>query len=78
VVVLPDPFQATGARKKFTETQQLGHAQGLNQRSKMKEIVPKWRPKRLRCGTVENEVSQILQLIKAGTARRIIFSFYPA
>jgi len=40
VVVLPDPFRLMGAWRNSTETQQSGHAQGLDQRSKM-EVVPK-------------------------------------
>jgi len=38
VVVLPDPFRGMGAWSKCTETQQSGHAQGLDQRSKMEEV----------------------------------------
>jgi len=41
VVVLPEPFRGMGAWRKSAETQQSGHAQGLDQRSKMEEVVPK-------------------------------------
>jgi len=37
VVVLPDPFPGIEARTNSVEIQELGHAQGLDQRSKMKE-----------------------------------------
>jgi len=40
-VVLPDPFQKVRAWKNSTETQQSAHAQGLDQRSKMKQVMPK-------------------------------------
>jgi len=33
---------------------------------------------RLRCGTIQEEVSQILQRVSAGAARRIFLPFYPA
>jgi len=35
-------------------------------------------PKRLECGTIQEEVSQILQRVSAGAALRILFPFYPA
>jgi len=41
--------------------------QGLDQRSKMEEVVPKTAPERLGCGTVK-EASQILQRVSVGAA----------
>jgi len=41
VVVLSDPFREMEAWRNSTKTQQLGHAQDLDQRSKMEEVVPK-------------------------------------
>jgi len=40
VVVLPNYFRWMGVRSNFTETEQWGHTQCLDQRSKM-EVVPK-------------------------------------
>jgi len=69
VMVLLDLFREMGAWRNSTETQQSGHAprSGLevkNGRSSAKDSVPE----RLRCGTVQEEVSQILQRVSAGTA----------
>jgi len=41
VVVLPYPFRGMGAWRYSTETQQSDHNPGLDQRSKMEEVVPK-------------------------------------
>jgi len=35
-------------------------------------------PERLRCGTIQEEVSQILQRVSTGATRRILLPFYPA
>jgi len=35
-------------------------------------------PERLRCRTIQEEVSHILQRVFAGAARRILLPFYPA
>jgi len=44
----------------------------------LKEVVSKMaRLKRLRCGTIQEEASRILQRVSAGAARRIL-PFYPA
>jgi len=45
-----------------------------NGRSSAKDGVPE----RLRCETIQKEVSKILQLMSAGAARRILFPLYPA
>jgi len=41
VVVLPDPFRGMGAWRNSTETNSRAMPQGLDQRSKMEEVVPK-------------------------------------
>jgi len=46
MMVLPDPFLGMGALRNSMETQQSGHTQGLDQRSKMEEVVlrmARWR-----------------------------------
>jgi len=79
VVVLPDPFRRMGAWMYSTETQQSGHAPRSgpvvkNERSNDKDGAPE----RLRCGTIQEEASQILQRVSAGAARRILLPLYPA
>jgi len=69
VVVLPDPFRGMGAWRNSTETQQSSHAprsepEVKNRRSSAEDGAPE----RLGCGTVKEEVSQILQRVSAGTA----------
>jgi len=64
-----DPFRGIGAWKNSTETQQLGRTsksgpEVKNERSSAEDGVPK----RLRCGTAKEEVSQVLQRIFAGAA----------
>jgi len=66
VVVLPDPFQGMGAWRNSTETQQSGHAprpgpEVKNGRNSAKDGAPE----RLRCGTIQEEVSS------APTSRRL-------
>jgi len=68
VAVLPDPFRGKGGVE-FTETQQSGHAlrsgpEVNNGRSNAKDGAPE----RLGCGTVQEEVSQILQRVFAAGA----------
>jgi len=58
-----------GAWRNSTETQQLGHTsrsgpEVKNRRSSAKHGAPE----RLGCGTVKEEVSQILQMVSAGAA----------
>jgi len=63
VVMLPDPFREMGAWKNSTETRQSGHALRFGPEVKM-EVVPKnGAPERLRCGTIQNEASWILQRV---------------
>jgi len=69
VVMLSDPFRGIGAWKNSTETQQSGHAQRFgpevkNGRSSAKDGAPE----RLGCGTIQEEVSQILQRVSIGAA----------
>jgi len=66
VVVLPDSFQEMEAWRSSTETQQSGHIsrsgpEVKNGRSGAEDGAPE----RLRCGTVKEEVSQILQRVSA-------------
>jgi len=58
VVVLPDPFRGMGAWRNSTETQQSSHAlrsepEVKNGRSSAKDGAPE----RLRCRTIQEEVS---------------------
>jgi len=69
VVVLFDPFRGMGACRNSTETQRSGHfprsePEVKNGRSGVEDGAPK----RLGCGTVKEEVSQILQRVSAGAA----------
>jgi len=69
VVVLPDPFRGMGAWRNSTVTQQSGHAprsgpEVKNGRSDAEDGAPE----RLGCGTVKEEVSQILQRVSASAA----------
>jgi len=69
VVVLPDPFRGKGAWRNSMETQKSSHAPRFgpevkNGRSSGKDGVPA----RLGCGTIQEEVSQILQRLSAGAA----------
>jgi len=45
---------------------------------KWKKCAKDGAPERLRCRTIQKEVSQILQRVSAGSARRILLPFYPA
>jgi len=74
VVVLPDHFRGMGAWRNSTETKQSGHAtrsgpEVNDGRSSAKDGALL---KRLGCGTIQEEVSQILQRVSAGDARRIL------
>jgi len=67
-----------GAWKNFTETQQSGQAPRFgpkvkNERSNAKDGAQE----RLRYGTIQKEVSQILQRVSADTAGKILLPFYP-
>jgi len=65
--VLPDPFRGMEAWRNSTETQQLGHPP--RSRLEVKNGSAKnGAPERLGCGTVKEEVSQILQRVSAGAA----------
>jgi len=79
VVVLPDPFRRMGAWRNSTETQHSGHAprsgpEVKNGRSSAKDGTSE----RLGCRTIQEEVSQILQKVSAGAARRIHLPLYSA
>jgi len=52
-----DLFRGMRARRNSTETQQSGHTQGLDQRPKIEGVVLKMARQRLRCGTIQKEVS---------------------
>jgi len=69
VVVLSDPFREMGAWRNSSETQQSDHSprsgpEVKNGRSGAEDGAPE----RLGCGTVKEEVSQILQRVSAGAA----------
>jgi len=58
VVVLPDPFRGMGAWRNYTETQKSGHAPRSGAEVKSGRSSAKdGAPERLRCGTVQEEVS---------------------
>jgi len=67
--VLSDPFGGMRALRNSTQTQQSGHAsrsgpEVKNGRSSAEDGAPE----RLGCGTVKEEVSQILQRVATGAA----------
>jgi len=67
------------ARRNSVETQQSGHTprsgpEVKNGRRSAKDGAPE----RFGCGTVKEEVSQILQGVSAGATRRILLPFYLA
>jgi len=69
VVVLPDPFRGMGAWRNSTETQQSGHSPRFGPEVKYGwSGVEDGAPERLGCGSVKEEVSQILQRVFAGAA----------
>jgi len=60
-VLLPDPFRGMGAQRNSTETQKSGHATRPGPEVKNGKNGAKYgAPERLGCGTVKEEVSQIL------------------
>jgi len=68
-VVLPDPFQELGALRNSMEIQQSGHSprsrpEIKNGRSSAEDGASE----RLGCGTVKEEVNQILQRVSACAA----------
>jgi len=68
-VELPDPFRGMGAWRNSTETQQSGHAPGSGLEDKNgRSGVEDSAPERLGCGTVKEEVNQILQRVSADAA----------
>jgi len=68
VVMLPGPFRGMRAWRNSTETQQSGHAPRSGPEVKNGSGAEDSAPERLRCGTVKEEVSQILQRVSAGAA----------
>jgi len=69
VMVLPDPFRGIGAWRNSTETQQSGHAPRSGPKVKNGRSDAEDGGTRMRgCGTVKEEVSQILQRVSAGAA----------
>jgi len=67
-----------GAQKYSVETNSQATTQGLDQRSKMGEVVPMIACRRAQIQNNPKKVSKILQMMFAGTARRILLPFYPA
>jgi len=78
MVVLPHPFRGMGAWRNSTETRQSGHAPRSEPEVKNGSSDKDGAPERLGCGTIQKEVSKILQRVSAGATRRILLSFYPA
>jgi len=73
------PLPRDGGVEELHGDPQSGHtpSSGLevkNGRSSAKDGAPE----RLRCGSFQEEVSQMLQRVSAGAARRILLLFYPA
>jgi len=77
VVVLLNPFRGMGAWRNSTKTQQLGQAPRSGSEVKNGSSAKDGAPERLRCRAIQ-EMSQILQRVSAGAARRILLPFYPA
>jgi len=71
VVVLSDLFRGMGAWRNSTETQQSDHAPRSGPEVKNGKSTKDGVLERLRCGTVQKEASQILQMVSAGAARKI-------
>jgi len=57
-----------GAWRNSAETQQTGHAPRSGSEVKNGSGAEDGAPERLRCGTVKEEASQILQRVSAGAA----------
>jgi len=79
MVVLLNPFQKMRARRNSTETKQSGYVSRSgpeikNEKNSAKDSTPE----KLRCGTDQKDVSQILQMMSIGAVRRILLLFYPA
>jgi len=55
--MLPDPFRWIRARRNSAKIQQRGHAQGLDQRSKIEKYGKDGGLERLGCGTIQKEMS---------------------
>jgi len=55
-----------GAWRNSTETQQSGHAPRSRPEVKNGSSAKDGAPERLRCGTIQEEVSEILQRVSAG------------
>jgi len=68
VVVLPDQFRRMRAWRNSTETQHSGHAPRFGLEVKNGSSAEDDAPERHGCGTVKEEVSQILQRVSAGAA----------
>jgi len=68
VVMLPDPFRGIGAWRNSTETQHSSHTPKSGPKVKNGSIAEDGAPEWLRCGTVKEEVSQILHRVSAGAA----------
>jgi len=63
MVVLPDPFRGMRAWRNSTETKQSGHAPRFGPEVKNESSAKDGAPERLGCGTIQREVSQILQKV---------------
>jgi len=64
VVVLPNPIRGMGTWRNSTETQQSGHAPRPGPEVKNESGAEDGAPERLECGTVKEELSQVLQSVR--------------
>jgi len=67
-----------GAWRNSTETQQSGHTPRSGLEVKNGSSANNGMLERLRCGTIQEKVSQILYRVSASAARRNLLLFYPA
>jgi len=72
VVVLSDPFRGMWEYRNSMDVRHSGQVK--NGRSSAKDGAPE----RLRCGTIQKEVSEMQQMMSVGAASIILLPFYPA
>jgi len=73
MVVLPDTFRGMGEWKELHGDLTVGKRPKVWTKNKNRSSAKGGTPERLRCGIIQEEVSQILQRVSAGAARRILF-----
>jgi len=64
-----------GAWRNSMETQQSVHTPRSGPEIKNRSGAKDGTPERLRCGTIQEEVSQIMHRVSAGAVRRILLPF---